>query len=220
MSDDVELLGTDETNRIVDLARACKAAQRSVLLYPQSHPAIAATLGRIVQTTSVAALGGATTIAVLPDDIRIGGRKPARDDEAVAAFARLLHDHLVGEITIHPGADKDAWFTFLQLLGRAPDELRAEGGISRVWTTMAGRHVELREIDYTEVLRERQGSLGGRWDEIVQNCLEGTTSLSLDDETMAALAALAEDGERIAELMGAVDERSSGGVGAKSAALM
>jgi len=220
MSDDVELLGTDETNRIVDLARACKAAQRSVLLYPQSHPAIAATLGRIVQTTSVAALGGAMTIAVLPDDIRIGGRKPAREDEAVAAFARLLHEHLVGEITIHPGADKDAWFTFLQLLGRAPDELRAEGGISRVWTTMAGRHVELREIDYTEVLRERQGSLGGRWDEIVANCLEGTTSLSLDDEMMTALAALAEDGDRIAELMGAVDERSSGGVGAKSAAIM
>jgi hypothetical protein len=220
MSDDVELLGTDETNRIVDLARACKAAQRSVLLYPQSHPAIAATLGRIVQTTSVAALGGAMTIAVLPDDIRIGGRKPAREDEAVAAFARLLHDHLVGEITIHPGADKDAWFIFLQLLGRAPDEIRAEGGISRVWTTMAGRHVELREIDYTEVLRERQGSLGGRWDEIVANCLEGTMSLSLDDETMTALAALAEDGDRIAELMGAVDERSSGGVGAKSAAIM
>jgi hypothetical protein len=220
MSDEVEFLGTDETNRIVDLARACKAAQRSVLLYPRSHPAIIATLGRIVQSTSVAALGGPTTIAVLPDDVRIGGRKPARDDEAVAGFARLLHDHLVGEITIHPGADKDAWFAFLQLLGRPPADLRTEGGISRVWTTMAGRHVELREIDYTEVLREREGSLGGQWDEIVSNCLEGTTTLSLDDEAMSALAALAEDGDRIAELMGAVEERSTGGVGAKSAAIM
>ena len=220
MSDEPELLGTDETNRVVDLARACKAAQRAVLLYPQSHPAIAATLGRIVQTTSVGAIGGAMTIAVLPDDVRIGGRKPARDDEAVAAFARLLHDHLVGEITIHPGADKDAWFAFLQLLGRPVEDIRAEGGISRVWTTMAGRHVELREIDYTEVLRERAGTLGGRWDEIVANCLEGTTSLALDDEAMSALAALAEDGDRIAELMGAVEERSTGGIGKKSAAIM
>src|SRR5262245_50320816 len=193
MSGEVELLGADETSRIVDLARACKAAQRAVLLYPPSHPAIAVTLARIVQTTSITALGGAPVrITVLPEDVRIEGRKPARDDEAVTAFARLLHEHLVGEILIHPGGDKDAWMSFLQLLGRPPDEIRAEGGISRVWTTMAGRHVELREIDYTEVLRERQGMLGGRWDDIVQNCLEGTTSLALDDEAMTALASLAE----------------------------
>lgn len=217
---DVELLGTDDTNRIVDLARACKAAQRAVLLYPPSHPAIAATLARIVQTTSVESLGGPTRITVLPEDVRVEGRKPARDDEAVTAFARLLHEHLVGEILVHPGGDREAWFAFLQLLGRQPEALRVEGGISRVWTTMAGRHVELREIDYSEVLREREGSLGSAWDDIVSNCLEGTTTLELDDETLSALASVAGDGERIAELMGAVEGRSTGGVKAKSAAIM
>src|SRR5947199_7228685 len=105
---DVELLGTDDTNRIVDVARACKAAQRAVLLYPPSHPAIAATLARIVQTTSIDALGGPTRITVLPEGVRVDGLKPARDDEAIAAFARLLHEHLVGEIVIHPGGDRDA----------------------------------------------------------------------------------------------------------------
>src|SRR5262249_62050356 len=118
MSGAVELFGTDETTRIVDLARACKAAQRSVLLYPQSHPAIAATLGRIVQTTSVAALGGAMTIAVLPDDIRIGGRKPAREDEAVAAFARLLPRPPGGGNTIPPCAAQNPWVTLPHLLRR------------------------------------------------------------------------------------------------------
>jgi HEAT repeat protein len=217
---DVELLGTDETNRIVDLARACKAAQRAVTLYPSSHPAIAATLARIVQTTSLAALGSPTRITVLPEEVRIDGRKPARDDEAVAAFARLLHEHLVGEILIHPGGDKEAWMAFLQLLGRPPDAIRAEGGIGRVWTTMAGRHVELREIDYSEVLREREGTLGSEWDDIISNCLEGTITLELDEEAMSALASLAGDGEKIAELMGAVETRVTGGIGAKSAAIM
>jgi hypothetical protein len=217
---DVELLGTDDTNRIVDVARACKAAQRAVMLYPSSHPAIAATLARIVQTTSIDALGGPLKITVLPDEVRVEGRKPARDDDAVVGFARLLHEHLVGEIVVHPGGDKDAWFAFLQLLGRHPEDIRTEGGIGRVWATMAGRHVELREIDYSEVLREREGSLGAKWDEIVSNCLEGTTALTLDDDAMAALASLAEDGARVAELMSAVETRVSGGIGAKSAAIM
>ncbi len=220
MSGDVELLGTNETNRIVDLARACKAAQRAVLLYPPSHPAIAATLARIVHTTSASALGGPTRITILPEDIRIDGRKLAKDDEAVSAFARLLHEHLVGEILIHPGGDKDAWLAFLRLLGRPPEELRAEGGIGRVWTTMAGRHVELREIDYSEVLREREGSLGSEWDDIITNCLEGTITLELDDEAISALAGLAADTDKLAELMKTIDARATGGIGAKSAAIV
>jgi len=41
-------LAADETARLIDFARACKAAARAVLLYPAGHPAIAATLGVVV----------------------------------------------------------------------------------------------------------------------------------------------------------------------------
>src|SRR6184192_1741720 len=95
---DVDLLSPEETARILELARACKAAARAVLLYPPSHPAIAATLGRIVQTTSTDSLPTAIRIQVLPDELRIDGCKPARDDQAVTDLAMLLHDHLIGEI--------------------------------------------------------------------------------------------------------------------------
>ncbi len=81
-------------------------------------------------------------------------------------MASLLHAHLIGELTVHAGGDLEAWRSFLLLLSRPPDEVRAEGGIARLWATTAGRHVELREIDYAEVLRERArrpaGGLGGR----------------------------------------------------------
>ena len=42
-------LDARETARLIEFARACKAAARAVLLYPTGHPAIAATLGRIAQ---------------------------------------------------------------------------------------------------------------------------------------------------------------------------
>jgi len=215
---DVELLNAEDTARILELARACKAAARAVLLYPPSHPAIGATLGRIVQTTSLEALPGPIRIAVLPDELRIDGRKPARDDQAVTDLAALLHDHLIGEMVIQPGGDHEAWLGFLQMLGRSPESIRAEGGIARVWTTMAGRHIELREIDYSEVLRERRGTHSAGWDRIVLSCLEGMTTF--DDSAIKELLELAGDAERMAELMNTIETKAQGGISAKSAAVM
>ena len=215
---DVDLLGPEETARILELARACKAAARAVLLYPPSHPAIAATLGRIVQTTSHESLHQAIRLNVLPDDLRVEGRRPAREDQAVTDLALLLHDHLIGEMVIQPGGDRDAWLSFLQLLGRSPESIRAEGGIARVWTTMAGRHIELREIDYSEVLRERKGVHSQGWDSIVRNCLEGMTTF--DDSAMAEFLALAGDADQVSELMATIEKSAPGGTGAKSAAVM
>jgi len=215
---DVELLGPEETARVLELARACKAAARAVLLYPPSHPAIAATLGRIVQTTSAESMRQPLKFTVLPEELRVDGRKPARDDQAVTDLAIQLHDHLIGEMVIQPGGDREAWFAFLRLIGRSPESVRGEGGIARVWTTMAGRHVELREIDYSEVLRERKGAHSAAWDSIVRNCLEGMASF--DDSAMAELLAMVGDAERVAELMSTIEKSASGGVSAKSAAVM
>ena len=220
MSTDVERLSPEETARLLELAHACKAAARAVLLYPPSHPAIAATLSRIVQATSLETLGAPVKITVLPKDVRVDGRKPARDDQALSDLAVILHDHLVGEIVVQPGGDRDAWLTFLQLLGRSPETIRADGGIARVWATMAGRHIELREIDYREVLRERRGLQSAAWEEIVTNCLDGMATFSIDDKSISELLGLAGDADRVLEMMGAVEQRAQGGIGVKSAALM
>src|SRR5262249_46286943 len=139
------VLDAEGTTRLTDFARACKAAARAVALYPPAHPAIATTLARIADLT--ARLPGALTFTVLPDAMALDGRAPARPDPAIADLAALLHSHLVGELTIQPGGDVEAWRSFLLLLGRTPDAIREDGGIARLWTTMGGRHVELREID-------------------------------------------------------------------------
>ena len=81
---------------------------------------------------------------------------------------------------VHPGGDVEAWRSFLLLLGRTPESVRTDGGIARVWTTMAGRHIELREIDYAEVLRERAGGEAAVWDKVITNCLQGS-AFDLDE---------------------------------------
>jgi len=214
-------LDAADTARLMEFARACKAAARAVVLYPAGHPAIAATLGRIAQITSPAALTSPLRITVLPDGLLLEDRPPARADAAVAELATLLHGHLIGQLVVHPGGDVEAWRAFLLLLGRTPESVRSDGGIARVWTTLAGRHVEVREIDYAEVLRERKGGESAVWDRVIANCLQGSV-FELDEEEIKELLGIAIDGDRLSALLTTIEESadSSGGVGAKTAALM
>jgi len=216
-----EPLDAAATARLTDFARACKAAARAVVLYPAGHPAIAATLGRIAQITSPAALTAPLRITVLPDLLLLDDRPPARPDAAIAELATLLHGHLIGQLIVHPGGDVDAWRSFLLLLGRTPESVRVDGGISRVWTTMAGRHLELREIDYAEVLRERAGGEAAVWDRVIANCLQGSV-FELDEEGIKELLGIAIDSERLAALMSTLEQSvdAGGGITAKTAALM
>src|SRR5712691_7052885 len=215
------LLAPDETARLTEFARACKPAARAVALYPPAHPAIAATLARIADLTGASSLPSELRLTVLPDGIRLDGRAPARADQAIAELASMLHDHLVGEITIHPGGDVEAWRSFLLLLARTPDAIRADGGIARLWTTMGGRHIELREIDYAEVLRERTGGDVAVWEKVIASCLQGQ-SFDLDEETLRAMAEIAGDPERLSKMISALDEPTvtGGGLPARTAALI
>jgi hypothetical protein len=214
-------LGPSETARLTDFARACKAAARAVVLYPFGHPAIAATLGRIAHITSGASLLEPLKITVLPDGLLLDERAPAKADAAIGELAVLLHSHLIGQMTVHPDGDVEAWRSFLLLLGRAPESVRTDGGIARVWTTMAGRHLELREIDYAEVLRERSGGEAAVWNQIITNCLQGS-AFELDESGLRELLGIAGDGDRLADLMASLEAAgdSAAGIGAKTAALM
>jgi len=214
-------LSPDEAARLIEFARACKAAARAVVLYPSGHPAITATLGRIVQLTAPAALPVPMQVTVHPNALLLDERGLARGEAAVTELAELLHSHLIGQMTIRAGGDADAWRSFLLLLARAPESIRADGGIARVWTTMAGRHIELREIDYAEVLRERSAGESAVWNSIVANCLQGM-AFDLDEDAIKDLLGIAGDSERLAELMSQVESTAGQtmSVGAKSAALL
>ena len=214
-------LAPEETARLNEFARACRAAARAVAMYPPAHPAIATTLARIAALTAPEHLVEPLRLTVLPDSMLLDGRTPPRIDPAVRELAALLHDHLVGEITIHPGGDADAWRGFLLLLARTPDSVRTDGGIARLWATMAGQHVELREIDYAEVLRERAGGQAAVWEQVLASCLAGDP-FALSEDTLRSLCEIAGDSQRLAALVSSVDTRAGArhGIPAWTAALV
>ena len=90
-------LAPEDAARLTDFARACKAAARAVMLYPDGHPAITATLARIAHVTAPDSLPVPLRVSVLANGLLLDGKAPARPDAAIAELAGLLHDHLIGD---------------------------------------------------------------------------------------------------------------------------
>src|SRR6476661_6109285 len=149
-----ESLSPEESTRLLDLARACKAAARIVSLYPPTHPNIADALTRVTDAGQRAVAEGPLVLSILPDTIAIKGRQLSRPDATTTEFAAMLHAHHVGELTLVQTLRPAAWHTFLLLLSQPAEVIRTEGGITRAWAAAGGGPLLLREIDYVEVLRE------------------------------------------------------------------
>jgi hypothetical protein len=215
-------MSAQQSAALADFARTCKAAARSVSLYPATHPAIPGALGRVVNASRRLTAEGDVTITVLPDALVIDGRTPSKPDAAIGEFAELLHERLVGELRIERDADATDWRTLLLLLSRTTEELMADGGISKAWAESGRAHFEIREIDYAEVLRERSGSEGAAWKSIIEFCLQGDTSAAIDERTLEAVIGALDSPERFKELLQAVQSAPAGAasIGARAAALL
>src|SRR6185437_14774139 len=78
-------------------------------------------------------------------------------------------------------------------------EVRADGGIAHLWATAGGPSIELKEIDYAEVLREKQGD-AATIERVIAAALSGK-GFDLDEVSMAKLLEIVGDPERLDELM-------------------
>ena len=217
-----EPMPAPESAALADFARSCKAAARSVSLYPATHPAIQGALSRVVSASRRLTEAGNVTIAVLPDALVIDGRAPVRPDPAIAELAGLLHDRLVGELRIEADADAADWRTLLLLLSQTAEELMADGGIGKLWAASGQSHFDIREIDYAEVLRERGGGDAAAWERIIEFCLQGDNSAVVDERTLEAVISALDNPERFNELLGALQAASdnAASIGARAAALL
>jgi hypothetical protein len=166
-------MSAEQTAALVEFARACRTAARSVSLYPATHPSIQASLQRVVGSARRLTPSGDVTLTVHPGALFVDGKAPARADQALDELAGLMKDRLVGALRLESSADLHDWHALLLLLVQSPDELSEHGGIAKAWAATGRHHFEIIEIDYAEVLRERAGASDTQWDQIIAFCLHG-----------------------------------------------
>jgi HEAT repeats len=212
------LLDQDGAAKLTDFARACKAAARAVTLYPSSHPAIRMSLVRLVDAASRITARGPVMLGVVPDNLLMDGAASPRPDQSVRETAALLHEHMVGLVTLHSSPDPDGWLPFLHILSKPFDEVRAGGGIGRLWAATGQRHLELQEIDYADILRERAGDQTSQWDDIIRACLD--LDSPLDEDAMRELLEVCGNAERFSEFVLALEQSGETNMGSKASALL
>jgi hypothetical protein len=218
-----EPLSVEQSALLADFARACRAAARSVSLYPATHPSIQLSLTRVMSAAGRLIIGDDLQIAVLPDTLAIEGRSPAKPDAAIVELAELMHDRLIGALRIERAADLHDWHALLVLVARPAEEVMAEGGIGKAWTATGRAHFKITEIDYAEVLRERAGADGGKWDAIVAYCLHDSAG-PLDEAALASLLETLGHAKRFSEFLEQLQTATTAAgdlaIGAKAAALL
>ena len=212
-----EVALASDAARLAEVARVFKAAARSVTLYPNGHPTIETTLSRLTQLTNPPALTSPLRIGITPGNLLIDGLPVGKPDAVISDLASLLHAHLVGELTVLPGGNAAAWRRLLLLIERAPDDVRADGGIARVWAEAGPSHVEIREIDYAEALRERWSGSEVTWERVVGNCLKGD-NIDIPPEFVSAFLQAETRTDAIAEAVTAVEKTNADGANLTSRA--
>lgn len=210
-----EPLSPDVSGKLAEFARACKAATRIVSMYPPTHPAIQSALTRIGEAARLATQNGPFTITVLPDALLVNGRGLAKPEPSASELAVLLHQQLVGELTLFDRLDNHGWHAFLSLLARSPEEARALGGVKKAWDETGNTSISLVEIDYADILRERGGSgESPSWERILSTLKEDVDGSGggAQPTTMHDMMALADDPERLAQFAHRLQEvgRASG----------
>jgi hypothetical protein len=202
-------LAPEAAARLADFARACKAAARAVSLYPGNHPAIGVSLGRLADMTIRVTESGPYRLQVHADTLLVDGAAPARPDAAITELADVLYRHQIGGLALNAGADAASWRTLLLLLARTPEDVRADGGITHLWVTAGGPSIEIQEIDYAEVLREK-GGYAATIEKAIAAALAGP-QVQLDDSTMETLLEIVSDPAKLSELMHELEEAAGEG---------
>jgi hypothetical protein len=201
----------EAAGRVAEFARACKAAIRIVSMYPPSHPTIQSALARLLAAGGAATESGPIVFTVTPETLLVEGKAMPRPEAAVDELAVLLHELNVGELTLNGPLTAGAWHMLLSLLATSSEEIRKEGGITRAWQAVGGGPVEIKEIDYAEVLRERDSEtsrLDPTWEDLIDRCLIGDDRSTLDEHVLASLLEIARDAERLGEFLVRLQERA------------
>ncbi len=195
-----EPLPAEQAARLAEFAKACRAATRVVSMYPPSHPTIQGALSRITDAGRDAVADGPLAITVLPDALTVAGRGFAKPEPAATELAVLLHQHLIGEMTLRETLDNDQWHAFLSLLAKPPEETQATGGVARAWAQVGDQAITLTEIDYAEVLRERAGTgEAASWDRILATLSDENAGTGSGGSGMAGMLEVAQDADRLAQ---------------------
>ncbi|MBE0475902.1 MAG: HEAT repeat domain-containing protein [Coriobacteriia bacterium] len=140
----------DAARGLEAIVRTVATAAKTLRLYPPSSP-MPRQSAEGAATALAAFLAGepVLSLAVARDGLTRAGEAVAPGSTGTADFADLLRSHGIAEIDFLPGCSTEELLAFLTAVTRAPEELRAEGGLAAVMTAEGVEGVRVTDVALT-----------------------------------------------------------------------
>lgn len=196
-------LSAEQSRGVSAFARSLVAAARSWGLYPPEHPAVRASVERLLGALTSAASGQVFAFGITPDTLLIDGIPAGGGDGPVAEAAAWLHQRDILRLTFSPDAPLPALQAFLSLLAQDVASVRENGGPARLWAETGHSAIVVEQIDYAHVLEDTDVPHSARtkddvWRSIVRVVIDRRPTL--DDTLQRRMIEIAGDPVAIAEL--------------------
>lgn len=145
-----------EAARYVEgVVRCLATASKSLRLYPPSSPMPQQSAAAVVAALEeyFTSGEGVLSLAVTRDGFASQGETLSSGLMGISDFASELRDHGVAELSILPGCTAAEVVSFLDLLGKPVDEIRAEGGVSTAAVMAGVDTIRVADVQLTVVER-------------------------------------------------------------------
>jgi len=133
--------------------RALAAAGKSLRLYPASSPIPRESIATALDALSEYFVTGQVdlVLSVSRDGLVWQGEVLHASSASMSELVQELQDHTVAKVEIDPGVTEDELIAFLSAVGRAPEDVRAEGGLNAILSAAGAQAVRVTDVQLTTV---------------------------------------------------------------------
>jgi hypothetical protein len=198
-------LAPELVDGVTTVARTLVAAVRHWTLYPENHPAVRSSFERLAAAIQGATSGSVFSLGITPDSLLIDAF-PIPSTAQVVEAARLLHDRDLIRLTFCGMVPPEAVARLLRLLALDRETLRERGGPEGVWRVEGDESITIEQIDYEQVLEDREQQVERRHDDIWRSIVSSIVAgqKTMDEIAQQRLLAIAGDPDQISDLATAV----------------
>lgn len=169
-------------------------AHRNFRSYPKEHPVIEASFNKVITFyNKLFTLYDHISIGVARDSLVVGDVILDKKNIVFRDFAKVLYEHGIGALFLHPGLKTDELRNFNIILSLKREELLKYGGISAVWEKSKISSISIEPIQYELFSATEAGSISanklqqpqkGLWETFTRSLIQGALGNNNSSEDM------------------------------------
>lgn len=164
-----------------DFFRSLRASLNMLSLYSQTHPFFTNSIEDLAhKIDSLVRIVNPARVAVTSDSLVVENKtleKSGLHDE----LAKILHRRKIKSIQIEKGVTRQELERFLTMLHLTPKQIFCSGGITSILTEEKFAHIQVEELDYSQLLKDSGEECKDVWAYLLQEALQKKDAVRINE---------------------------------------